>query len=428
MIFARELKLIQDGMKAGKRQHEAMGGDGGKLITQDFTRVTDNRPTVAQNKLEGGHLLPPNYYNDVVVRGGRFMKLAKANNDHFDSDDCTMKAYLAMQEAAIMKARQASALHASATSSAALLKLAFVQAAWASHFLTDRFAGGHLRVPREKLNRGCLTAVGAGSGLARCFHDEDNIYGVNVENDLGDKWTAYGDTMYFEKVNDDNRKNAIAAVMKSIEEVDCAFRGVRPQPPVSVLHAPPQKPADVTFAPGAPWSLAKGINFGLALKYTPTKWDPANNHAPMLDFRKVNPLQLGIVYQGLPQGELFIRSPMYGEKAISEAKFSSFYRPLLKENCVVLFTGCLLAEDNQKTKPPKEGTIAQQAADHALWVLKRLDPLGLTDESVRNIKPEDLPLVGPDDGTKTASVREKLGTVVAQIRQGILDAMNLKIG
>ncbi len=67
------------------------------------------------------------------------------------------------------------------------LDAALVRNAFADHFLTDAFASGHLRVPRDAL-------VGLTGALpTRKMHDEENVYGLWVQSASGFVWRAYGD-------------------------------------------------------------------------------------------------------------------------------------------------------------------------------------------------------------------------------------------
>ncbi len=67
------------------------------------------------------------------------------------------------------------------------LDAALVRNAFADHFLTDAFASGHLRVPRDAL-------VGLTGALpTRQMHDEENVYGLWVQSASGFVWRAYGD-------------------------------------------------------------------------------------------------------------------------------------------------------------------------------------------------------------------------------------------
>lgn len=67
------------------------------------------------------------------------------------------------------------------------LDAALVRNAFADHFLTDAFASGHLRVPRDAL-------VGLPGALpTRQMHDEENVHGLWVQSASGFVWRAYGD-------------------------------------------------------------------------------------------------------------------------------------------------------------------------------------------------------------------------------------------
>jgi len=64
---------------------------------------------------------------------------------------------------------------------------ALVRNAFADHFLTDAFASGHLRVPRDAL-------VGLPGALpTRKMHDEENVQGLWVQSASGFVWRSYGD-------------------------------------------------------------------------------------------------------------------------------------------------------------------------------------------------------------------------------------------
>jgi len=80
--------------------------------------------------------------------------------------------------------------HAEALKLAAIhrnLDEALVRNAFADHFLTDAFASGHLRVPRNAL-------VGLTGALpTRKMHDEENEYGLWVQSANGFVWRSYGD-------------------------------------------------------------------------------------------------------------------------------------------------------------------------------------------------------------------------------------------
>lgn len=105
--------------------------------------------------------------------------------------------------------------------------------AMACHFLTDMFAPGHLRTPRVALHNHCQETTGA--LLSKCSHDQDNKKGMKVMNEMGDKWFAMGDSMYFDRANRKNRVMTQRAVVASIREVLDAFVSGRAGPVPSVI-------------------------------------------------------------------------------------------------------------------------------------------------------------------------------------------------
>ena len=94
----------------------------------------------------------------------------------------------------------------------------------ASHYLSDRFAAGHMRPPFEELQKvlGKSEHLVAGI-LINAMHDEDNKYGLHVTNKRGDKWMAYGDKKYSDDVNATNRIMIKEALQRSSDEIRDAF-------------------------------------------------------------------------------------------------------------------------------------------------------------------------------------------------------------
>lgn len=159
---------------------------------------------------------------------GRYMRLQSENFDHFGSD--AIAAYSSGHGAALSvanAARQQSDL----ALQQAQLQLAYAMNAFADHFLSDLFAGGHIRTPRRQL-RDLLRAWGPVTDLlAMYMHNEDCQYGVTVVNARGDQWTAYGDRYYLDDVNAQNKAYVNEAVQASVTEVYSAFvSGTLPGP------------------------------------------------------------------------------------------------------------------------------------------------------------------------------------------------------
>lgn len=110
------------------------------------------------------------------------------------------------------------------------LILAYAQNAFASHFLSDRFAAGHMRTPYRALYETRPIAImGALSG--HLMHGEDNRLGVIVTNSGGQYWIAYGDEYYFSTQNATSRKILKTTLQASADEINDAFQsGVNPDP------------------------------------------------------------------------------------------------------------------------------------------------------------------------------------------------------
>ena len=152
--------------------------------------------------------LPPQF--------GRYTDLAASNFDHFGEDamTCYNAGHILAQKKAI-KAKQDGKLDA--------LKLAYAINAFADHFLTDLFAGGHMRTPRRMLHEYPKLPTHVAGLLAKRMHDEDNKFGLWVENARGNRWVAYGDARYRDRGNTANRIMIKKALQQSIDDVWKAF-------------------------------------------------------------------------------------------------------------------------------------------------------------------------------------------------------------
>jgi hypothetical protein len=94
----------------------------------------------------------------------------------------------------------------------------------ADHYLTDAFAGGHIRTPRDR-----LTGSAAGNIRSKVLHDLDNQFGVRVTNARGDApWIAYGDEHFFAPENADNQRLTQEAVRLSRQDITDALAGGLP--------------------------------------------------------------------------------------------------------------------------------------------------------------------------------------------------------
>ncbi|MES2504089.1 MAG: phospholipase [Myxococcota bacterium] len=147
---------------------------------------------------------------------GRFLQLAEKNYDHFGHDSVTT--YQIGHRLAVNHAVQAGK-----TSDQAGLELALAMEAFACHFLSDRFASGHIRVPRIELANEVYPST-VGSLLAGFMHNEDGADGLHVHNERGDKWVAFGDGRHLEPANRMNKRIMEEALQTSVNEINMAYR------------------------------------------------------------------------------------------------------------------------------------------------------------------------------------------------------------
>ena len=92
------------------------------------------------------------------------------------------------------------------------------------HFYDYRFKTFFVcRTPRVELGKSTRVAK-VGSLLCKYMHDEDNKYGLRVQNKRGDKWIAYGDGMLLKEESESNLEIALEAVQKSSDQVYRAYK------------------------------------------------------------------------------------------------------------------------------------------------------------------------------------------------------------
>jgi hypothetical protein len=155
-------------------------------------------------------------------KSGRYLNIAFSNFDHFGTDavTCYLAGHVLAQQTAITASKTPPG-----DERKVLLQRAYAINAFADHFLTDLFAAGHMRTPRRALFQIAWTyPTQVFSGLlAQRMHDEDNKFGLWVENRVGDRWVAYGDKRFRDRVNAGNRKVVKKAVQCSMDEVWGAF-------------------------------------------------------------------------------------------------------------------------------------------------------------------------------------------------------------
>ena len=108
-----------------------------------------------------------------------------------------------------------------------LLVSAFAKEGYATHFLADRFASGHMRTSPKEIGLALRSDPGpqtVGALLSYYMHNEDNLFGLQVSNSRGDKWTSYGDSYYLDSKNATGRQLVDEAMQASADEVTIAFQ------------------------------------------------------------------------------------------------------------------------------------------------------------------------------------------------------------
>lgn len=107
-----------------------------------------------------------------------------------------------------------------------LIALAYAKEAYTDHFLSDRFAAGHMRTPDKEL-ADVLPKDDASQGVAALIaliaHNNDNEYGLYVTNKRGDHWQAFGDARYMDDCNKQNRAIVDEIMQKSVNEITIAI-------------------------------------------------------------------------------------------------------------------------------------------------------------------------------------------------------------
>lgn len=136
---------------------------------------------------------------------GRYLALAAENENHFSHVRKEHSNHARWRELHVQ------AIHAARAGDA---NTAWALNAFADHYLTDAFSGGHIRTPRSDL-------MGSVSGNieSKVLHDLDNTYGVDVTNPRGDVWTAYGDVQLGKAENERNRELVLESVRASKQDV-----------------------------------------------------------------------------------------------------------------------------------------------------------------------------------------------------------------
>ena len=151
------------------------------------------------------------YSADFLLFPGRSLALALTNYDHFGQH--AIEAYQVGHALALE-----TALLAHQTRSKQTLEQAYAMNALACHFLSDRFAAGHLRSPREVLPEHVTPTI-VGHLLVNMMHNEENEFGLHVHNARGDQWVAFGDHIFMSTANQRSAALQLKALQHSVDEV-----------------------------------------------------------------------------------------------------------------------------------------------------------------------------------------------------------------
>jgi len=197
--------------------------------------------------------ISPDVFRKIYyLQPGRYLQLRDNNFDHFA--DNAWQTYHAGHQVALEIALKAGQDH-----NLNKLTEAYAVNAFASHYLADEFSAGHIRTPRIPLSTVSDTPT-MGSLLSTYMHNEDDEIGLTVTNQVGDRWTAYGDHYFFEPKNDKNQALLLRALQASADEIFSAYStGNLPEtdnvkPLVPFLVADNQKPnSHVNSAPLFYW-------------------------------------------------------------------------------------------------------------------------------------------------------------------------------
>jgi hypothetical protein len=194
-----EQDTISDAMKKGENLEEV------------YARIADD-DNRQWNCVTGGGCDAKTWF----LKPGRYLKLAKQDYDHFNAN-----AWSVYQTGHQLALETAIAAHQ--TEDLQKLSLAYALNGFACHFLSDRFASGHIRTPRVELPANVTPSV-IGSLLVSFMHSEENHFGLHMHNLRGDRWTAYGDRHYYDLNNKTNVNIMQDALQDSANEIFAAYK------------------------------------------------------------------------------------------------------------------------------------------------------------------------------------------------------------
>lgn len=163
--------------------------------------------------------------NKILVRdiNKHVIRLALHNIDHFDdyATSAFATGYQLAMEAAVHAGHEADPQRQQEE-----LAYAYTLLAYACHFLTDRFAAGHVRVPRMQLDQ--LFSPEIGSLMSFFQHNEDGDMGLELQSATVNSaevtpFMGFGDGHLFQVRNNACRERVKSAVQAVADEIYQAF-------------------------------------------------------------------------------------------------------------------------------------------------------------------------------------------------------------
>lgn len=183
----------------------------GEALEHIYARIADDNNR-QWNCITGGSCSSSTWW----LFPGRYLNLLTQDHDHFGDD-----ALATYQIGHTVALKEAIAAHA--THDRARLEIAYALNGYACHFLSDRFASGHIRTPRRQLPDHVTPSI-IGSLLVNMMHDEENEYGLHVHNQRGEHWMALGDRYYFAEGNKVNRLHLAEIMQASANQIYTAYQ------------------------------------------------------------------------------------------------------------------------------------------------------------------------------------------------------------
>ena len=194
-----------------------------------------------KEQMRGSSIEYPDFNIQFAWNAKKYMELAKDNQDHFGWHN--MRRYCECHEWALDQARAAWAAATDREADTLWRKSLFYNG-FADHFLTDAFASGHLRVPRQQImdwgaSAGLSSVIKVQEAitgfLSKLLHDQDGHRntdhsagetrpeedGLRVTNAKGDSWWTRCDGQLFINAGESSLWVTMpsAAVKESVKEL-----------------------------------------------------------------------------------------------------------------------------------------------------------------------------------------------------------------